>query len=49
MTDAAATERGGVSVEVRGLRKSFAGQPVLKGVDFKVEHRATAAEVADVR
>jgi len=36
MTDAAATERGGVSVEVRGLRKSFAGQPVLKGVDFKV-------------
>src|SRR3954467_6801050 len=37
MTDAAATERGGVSVEVRGLRKSFAGQPVLKGVDFKVD------------
>lgn len=29
-------EPGGVSVEVRGLRKSFAGQPVLKGVDFQV-------------
>jgi phospholipid/cholesterol/gamma-HCH transport system ATP-binding protein len=30
------TERRGISVEVRGLRKSFAGQPVLKGIDFKV-------------
>ena len=29
-------EPGGVSVEVRGLRKSFGGQPVLKGVDFQV-------------
>jgi phospholipid/cholesterol/gamma-HCH transport system ATP-binding protein len=26
-----------VSVEVRGLRKSYGGQPVLKGIDFKVE------------
>jgi phospholipid/cholesterol/gamma-HCH transport system ATP-binding protein len=27
----------GIPVEVRGLRKSFAGVPVLKGIDFKVE------------
>jgi phospholipid/cholesterol/gamma-HCH transport system ATP-binding protein len=27
----------GVGVEVRGLRKSFNGQEVLKGLDFKVE------------
>jgi phospholipid/cholesterol/gamma-HCH transport system ATP-binding protein len=27
----------GVGVEVRGLRKSFNGQDVLKGLDFKVE------------
>jgi len=27
----------GVKVEVRGLRKSYGGQPVLKGIDFKVE------------
>src|SRR3954467_3957259 len=27
----------GIPVEVRGLRKSFAGTPVLKGIDFKVE------------
>lgn len=26
----------GISVEVRGLRKSFAGQPVLKGIDLTV-------------
>jgi phospholipid/cholesterol/gamma-HCH transport system ATP-binding protein len=26
-----------VRVEVRGLRKSYGGQPVLKGIDFKVE------------
>jgi len=26
-----------VSVEVRGLRKSYGGQPVLKGINFKVE------------
>jgi phospholipid/cholesterol/gamma-HCH transport system ATP-binding protein len=26
-----------VRVEVRGLRKSFGGQPVLKGLDFEVE------------
>ncbi|MGN6385115.1 MAG: ABC transporter ATP-binding protein [Verrucomicrobiota bacterium] len=29
-------DRQGVSLEVRGLRKSFGGQPVLKGIDFKV-------------
>src|SRR5688500_2044541 len=28
--------RAGVPVEVRGLRKSFAGVPVLKGVDLSV-------------
>jgi phospholipid/cholesterol/gamma-HCH transport system ATP-binding protein len=27
----------GIPVEVRGLRKSFAGVPVLKGIDLKVE------------
>src|SRR5437762_2890777 len=26
-----------VRVEVRGLRKSYGGQPVLKGIDFRVE------------
>jgi len=26
-----------VSVQVRGLRKSYAGQPVLKGIDFEVQ------------
>src|SRR6266705_249946 len=26
-----------VGVQVRGLRKSYGGQPVLKGIDFKVE------------
>jgi len=33
----AATNHHSVSVEVRGLRKSFHGQPVLLGVDLKVE------------
>lgn len=28
--------QGGVSVQVRGLRKSFNGQPVLKGIDLEV-------------
>ncbi len=27
----------GVSVQVRGLRKSFDGQEVLKGIDFEVQ------------
>ncbi len=27
----------GVGVEVRGLRKSLGGQPVLKGLDFAVQ------------
>jgi phospholipid/cholesterol/gamma-HCH transport system ATP-binding protein len=31
-----ATNHSGVSVEVRGLRKSFDGQEVLKGLDFQV-------------
>jgi phospholipid/cholesterol/gamma-HCH transport system ATP-binding protein len=31
------THRSGISVEVRGLRKSFSGQEVLKGLDFQVE------------
>lgn len=39
MKDAAPKDRNatGIPVEVRGLRKSFAGTPVLKGIDFKVE------------
>ena len=28
--------QNGVSVQVRGLRKSFNGQPVLKGLDFEI-------------
>jgi phospholipid/cholesterol/gamma-HCH transport system ATP-binding protein len=31
------SNHSGVSVEVRGLRKSFNGQEVLRGLDFKVE------------
>jgi len=36
MTQRGAKEHG-VSVEVRGLRKSFGGQRVLKGIDLRVE------------
>lgn len=32
-----ATQQHGVSVSVRGLRKSFAGQTVLQGLDFEVD------------
>ena len=32
-----ATNQHGVSVQVRGLRKSFSGQEVLKGLDFDVQ------------
>src|SRR6266568_5824863 len=32
----AASNQTGVSVQVRGLRKSFNGQEVLKGLDFEV-------------
>lgn len=37
MMNAAATNHQGVSVQVRGLHKSFAGQEVLKGLDFDVQ------------
>src|SRR5215475_3356205 len=33
----AATNHQGISVQVRGLRKSFRGQEVLKGLDFEVK------------
>src|SRR5437870_5850907 len=33
----AASNQTGVSVQVRGLRKSFDGQEVLKGLDFEVK------------
>src|SRR5256885_15393909 len=33
----APTNQQGVKVEVRGLRKSFRGQEVLKGLDFDVQ------------
>lgn len=36
MNEDASPQRG-VSVEVRGLRKSFGGQEVLKGLDFSVQ------------
>ncbi len=35
--NAPASNHGGISVEVRGLRKSFNRVEVLKGLDFKVE------------
>jgi phospholipid/cholesterol/gamma-HCH transport system ATP-binding protein len=35
--DTDATNQQGVSVQVRGLRKSFFGQEVLKGLDFEVK------------
>src|SRR5450759_5537341 len=31
------SHHSGVSLQVRGLRKSFDGQEVLKGLDFEVE------------
>jgi phospholipid/cholesterol/gamma-HCH transport system ATP-binding protein len=37
MTNNPANNHSGVSVQVRGLRKSFDGQEVLKGVDFEVQ------------
>src|SRR5664279_1289323 len=32
-----ANNHSGVSLQVRGLRKSFDGQEVLKGIDFEVQ------------
>jgi len=37
MTNNATNNSTGVSLQVRGLRKSFNGQEVLRGVDFEVE------------
>ena len=37
MTTATASNRQGVSVQVRGLRKSFDGHEVLTGLDFEVQ------------
>src|SRR6184192_2034649 len=37
MNNSAATHPQGVRVTVRGLRRSFDGQPVLKGLNFEVE------------
>ena len=34
---AAPTRKYGISVEVRGLRKNYGAQEVLKGIDFTVE------------
>ncbi|MEW6303453.1 MAG: ATP-binding cassette domain-containing protein, partial [Verrucomicrobiota bacterium] len=34
---AAATGNSSITVEIRDLRKSFDGQPVLKGVNLRVE------------
>ena len=36
MSDSQPSSQQGISVEVRGLRKSYDGQPVLKGIDFSV-------------
>ena len=35
--NAPASNHSGVSLQVRGLRKSFDGQEVLKGIDFEVK------------
>ena len=35
--NAPTNHRSGVSLQVRGLRKSFAGQAVLNGIDFEVQ------------
>src|SRR6266566_9071472 len=37
MNAATSTQQQGVRVTVRGLRRSFDGQPVLKGLNFEVE------------
>jgi len=37
MSDSQPSSQHGVGVEVRGLRKSYDGQPVLKGIDFAVQ------------
>jgi phospholipid/cholesterol/gamma-HCH transport system ATP-binding protein len=37
MMNAPANPRSGVSLQVRGLRKSFDGQAVLNGIDFEVQ------------
>src|SRR5271169_2024060 len=37
MTNNADNNHSGVSLQVRGLRKSFGGQEVLKGIDFAVQ------------
>jgi phospholipid/cholesterol/gamma-HCH transport system ATP-binding protein len=37
MTTPADNNHSGVSLQVRGLRKSFGGQEVLKGIDFEVQ------------
>ena len=37
MMNAPTHSRSGVGLQVRGLRKSFDGQPVLNGIDFEVQ------------
>jgi phospholipid/cholesterol/gamma-HCH transport system ATP-binding protein len=37
MTNPSDNNNSGVSLQVRGLRKSFGGQEVLKGIDFEVQ------------
>jgi phospholipid/cholesterol/gamma-HCH transport system ATP-binding protein len=37
MMNASTHDRSGVSLQVRGLRKSFGGQAVLDGIDFEVQ------------
>jgi len=37
MMNDSTNNNSGVSVQVRGLRKSFDGQPVLNGIDFEVQ------------
>jgi ABC-type transporter Mla maintaining outer membrane lipid asymmetry ATPase subunit MlaF len=37
MSDAENNHHSGVGLQVRGLRKSFDSQEVLKGIDFEVK------------
>ena len=39
MNDHSTNDNSGLAIQVRGLRKSFDGEEVLKGIDFEVPAR----------
>ena len=45
MSDESNNNHSGVSIHVRGLRKSFDSQEVLKGIDFEVKPGETEGAV----